>query len=165
MDNFCKPKYDLLKEILESDHTTIPAVNWLKSHNICDDENHSYEIQMAIDVAEKAYTIGLKEASSNSSYWYVLDHNGNELHIGDLCDDIDCDDVFEITLLGEGKVGSDTIAIPSNECSLVVPDSRDRIVKELFCELKGIPDLSDDEVETLLAIYVDRAIRFGEENQ
>lgn len=70
-------------------------------------------------------------AVKNPKAWYVLDKNGEQVHIGDSIIDSD-GELEEVFAIGENViVDSCVIYHDADKCEKVIPDTREKIKKEL----------------------------------
>ena len=87
-------------------------------------------------ILSDGYTMGFAEAAREPSAWYVLDKNGEQIHIGDTVIDEDGDEET-VDYLGSACLVSDYGLIPheSNDCEKVTPDSWEQWEDDLETEI------------------------------
>lgn len=108
-----------------------------------------FEGQKGSVLFDVARQVGFDEAAKDPKAWYVLDKNGEPVHIGDWCNSPKwSDDEIWVEGLGDGVIiGSCTgnLDIQCNDLEKVIPDTREKIKEELIrCFAKDTDEVPDD---------------------
>lgn len=120
-------------------------------------ENPKNCFEDAAEQRKSGYLEGFDAAAKDPKAWYVLDKNGEQVHIGDWI--INGDGQKEIVdTLGDGFVYVDESIYRSNEITKVEPDTREKIKEEMAERIAaGIHDgLAMDAAEIYAEEFIAR---------